>query len=205
MILYEIVGETEDSPIYRAMAADNGGRLHRFLESTVEASLATGRLHLSQTVIKAFNHHAIACLHSHAGEYRPCDVTAGDYQPPRHYRVPALMDDFVDDVNRNWEGVAPVDLAAYVLWRLNHIHPFINGNGRTARAACYFVLCLKSEGWLAGDPDILPVLLERHRDAYVEALRLADGGDDLAALRGLIRELLQAQLGGGADGLERDP
>ena len=203
MILHEIVGETEDSPVYRAMEADNSGRLHRFLESAVEASLATGRLHLSQTVIKAFNHHAIACLHSHAGECRPCDVTVGDYLPPRHYRVPTLMDDFVDDVNRNWEGVAPVDLAAYVLWRLNRIHPFINGNGRTARAACYFVLCLKNEGWLAGDPDILPVLLERHRDAYVEALRLADRGDDLAALRRLIRELLQAQLG--RDDLERDP
>ncbi|MEX1365172.1 MAG: Fic family protein [Nannocystaceae bacterium] len=26
----------------------------------------------------------------------------------------------------------------YTLWRLNWIHPFVEGNGRTARAACYY-------------------------------------------------------------------
>ena len=62
-------------------------------------------------------------------------VTVGDYHPPEHYRVQALMDDFVNNVNRSWENADPVVLATLVLWRLNNIHPFINGNGRTARAA----------------------------------------------------------------------
>jgi Fic family protein len=77
-------------------------------------------------------------------------VTVGPYQPPEHYRVGALMEDFVNTVNREWEKSDPVVLAAYVLWGLNAIHPFINGNGRTARAACYFVLCLKAGQWLPG-------------------------------------------------------
>jgi hypothetical protein len=34
--------------------------------------------------------------------------------------------------------VVPTELAAYGLWRLNWIHPFVEGNGRTARAVCYF-------------------------------------------------------------------
>ena len=99
------------------------------------SALSIDRPFLSQTVTKAINYHAIACLHTDAGEYRPCPVEVGDYQPPEHCRVDALMDDFVNIVNRRWEKADPVWLAAYVLWRLNHIHPFINGNGRTARAA----------------------------------------------------------------------
>ena len=35
----------------------------------------------------------------------------------------------------------PLFVAAYVLWRICWIHPFDDGNGRTARAASYFVLC----------------------------------------------------------------
>ena len=92
-------------------------------------------------------------------------------------------------------------LAAYVLWRLNHIHPFINGNGRTARAACYFVLCVKLGGWLPGTV-ILPELLRNSeiRDRYVQALRQADaaaergdGDDPLSPMTQLLAELLHQQ------------
>jgi len=128
-----------------------------------------GRPFLSQHVIKALNFQAITCLHTNAGEYRPCPVTVGQHTPPDHYRVPALMDDFVNTVNRWWEQDA-VALATYVLWRINNIHPFINGNGRTARAACYFVLCLKSGGWLRG-ATILPELIRQNHNEYVIPIR----------------------------------
>jgi Fic family protein len=65
------------------------------------------------------------------------------------------MDDSVNQVNLWWQSADPVALATFVLWRLNNIHPFINGNGRTARAATYFVLCVKAGGWLQGTT-ILP-------------------------------------------------
>lgn len=130
------------------------------------AALKVDRPFLSQTV--AINFHVIACLHAN-GEYRPCSVTVGGYNPPEHWRV--NVDDFVNLVNRRWND--PVPLAAYVLWRLNHIHPFINGNGRTARAACYFVLCLKVGGWLGGH-NILPERLRTCGDEYVQALEEGD-------------------------------
>ena len=163
--------------------------------------MAVGKPFLSQTVIKAINYHAIACLHSYAGDYRPCAVTVGDHDPPDHYRVNALMDDFVNEVNRYWDELDEVSLAAYVLWRLNWIHPFINGNGRTARAACYFVLCVKLGGWLPGTI-ILPELLRRpeNRDRYVQALRHADTTewdgdmhDFLSPMTRLLFELLHEQ------------
>lgn len=108
------------------------------------------------------------------------------------------MDDFVNDVNRNWEAVDPVVMCAYVLWKLNHIHPFINGNGRTARAACYFVLCLRSGAWLPGTT-ILPELIRQNRDEYIKALKSADaalagGNVDISELHQFITRLLNIQL-----------
>lgn len=153
---------------------------------------------LSAEVIKALNFHAIACLHAYAGQYRPCRVTVGEYEPPDHHRVPALMDDCINIINRSWEKAEPVALAAYTLWSLNSIHPFVNGNGRTARAACHFVLCLKLGIWLPGTV-ILPELIRQNRDDYVAALKAADesaalGNLDFSALHTLLTGLIEEQL-----------
>ena len=83
------------------------------------------------------------------------------------------MDDFVNHVNRMWDASDPVVLASYVLWRLNHIDPFINGNGRTARAASYFGLCLRAGAWLPGNTT-LPDFIAENRERYVAALQEAD-------------------------------
>jgi prophage maintenance system killer protein len=198
VIVFEITGK-EDDPVYQALEIANGTRQYDFLRTIAWASLEMGRPFLSQHVIKALNFHAIVCLHTNAGEYRPCPVTVGVHEPPAHYRVPALMDDFVNLVNRNWDQ-DPVVLATYVLWRLNNIHPFINGNGRTARAACYFVLCLKAGGWLRGDT-ILPELIRQHHQEHCEALQeahdsfAATGQPNLDRLHALLTRLLDEQLG----------
>jgi len=200
MILFELTG-SEQHPVYQDLEISNGNRQYDFLRSIVLASLGIQRPFLSSHILKALNFQAITCLHTNPGEYRPCPVKVGDYQPPEHYRVPALMDDFVNFVNRSWENADPVSLSVYVLWKLNHIHPFINGNGRTARAACYFVLCVKAGQWLPGTT-ILPELIRRERTKYVEALQQADeslktGTLDLTALHALVSELLTEQLDGG--------
>lgn len=203
MILFELTG-SEQNPIYQAVEISNGNRQYDFLRSIVIASLETQRPFLSSQIIKALNFQAITCLHTNPGEYRPCPVTVGGYAPPDHYRVPALMDDFVNTVNRSWETTDPIMLAAFVLWRLNHIHPFINGNGRTARASCYFVLCVKLGHWLPGTT-ILPELIRRERDRYVEALQAIDksveaGAPDFTNLHGLLAELLKEQIEGAPQG-----
>ena len=200
MILYELTGQNENNPIYEALEVSNGARHYSFLESIVSSSIDISRPFLSQTIIKAINYHAIACLHINAGEYRPCEVKVGDYKPPPHYLVNTLMDDFVNTVNRWWDSANTVELSAYVLWQLNRIHPFVNGNGRTARAACYFVLCVKEGGWLGGD-SILPELLRVNRNDYIKALKEVDAraleerykDNFLQPLHDLILRLLQAQ------------
>lgn len=208
MILFELSG-TEANPVYQELEISNGNRQYDFLRSIVVAALAVNAPFLSQQIIKALNYHAIACLHVNAGEYRPWPVEVGDYKPPEHYRVPALMDDFVNRVNRHWNVADPVVLASFVLWRMNNIHPFINGNGRTARAACYFVLCLKSGGLLPG-ATILPELIRENRDAYVAALKHADasvptGNLDLGPLHTLLQTLVEQQLASAAPAAPVNP
>ena len=120
--------------------------------------------------------------------------------PPPYFQVPGLMENFTNLINRSWETSDPVELAAYILWRLNFIHPFINGNGRTARAAAYFALCVKLGGWLPGTP-ILPARLKQNDPEYIAAIRAADtslgtGRLDISVLHGLISRLLEEQIAG---------
>jgi Fic family protein len=199
VILFELFN-TENNAHYRSLTISNGLRQYQFLNSIIQIAIDINKRFLSQQIIKAFNFHAIACLHTSAGEYRPCPVRVGDppqYIPPEHYRVPALMDDFVNEVNRNWEQTDPVILATFVLWRLNNIHPFINGNGRTARAASYFVLCVKAGGWLRGTT-ILPELITQHHAEYCAALQhahtsAAQGTLDLSVLHAFVVRMLDEQ------------
>ena len=199
MFVFELVGEREDHPVYEQLAVANLNRQYDFLRSLVEASIALDRPMIGLEVVKALNYHAISCLHAHAGELRPCQVYVGDYKPPAEHRVPALMSILIDDLNRRWQTFDPVYLAAYVLWRMNWIHPFINGNGRTARVTAYYIICLSFGGWLPGDM-LLPDLLRRDRVEYVAALKAADaslpnGAVDISALHTLMQKLLEEQLG----------
>jgi Fic family protein len=109
------------------------------------------------------------------------------------------MDDLINDVNRHWSTQDPLFLAAYVLWKINDIHPFINGNGRTARATAYFIICIHFGGMIRGTTT-LPQLLKRDREEYVAHLRHADQTSkknqrpDLEPLRAMIERLLIEQM-----------
>lgn len=205
MILFDL-DPTEYNPSYQALQISNLDRQYDFLRSIVDASLATNRIYVSQAVLKAFNFHAIVCLHSDAGNFRKCEVNLGDapdaHEPPMWIHVQALMDDFVNQINTNLLHADPVVVASYALWRLNWIHPFINGNGRTARLAAYYILCMRAGGMIKGTVS-LPELLRKDRgtenDPYVEALRELDASHKAGALKieplhKLISDLLEEQL-----------
>lgn len=193
MDLFELEGG-ELNPIYQKVEGENNPRHYSFLESMIEAAVASDRQWISQSLIKAINFHAIAGLHYEAGQYRSHEVTVGPHTPPRFYRVVPLMDHFVNQVNRYWESSDPIALSAYALWRVNHIHPFVNGNGRTARAVCYFILCVKSGGLLPGGVTLPQILRDVPvRTLYIHALRDADEGN-LDTLTALISGLVARQI-----------
>jgi Fic family protein len=89
-------------------------------------------------------------------------------------------------------------LGAYVMWRINWIHPFDDGNGRTARAAAYLVLCVKLGYRLPGKRSLVDFIVGNKRP-YYNALEDADaamrhGRIDASTLEGLLEKLLSAQL-----------
>ena len=197
MILIEACGHKRH-PAYQKLAEENLKRQMDFLHSLVDAALEARRPFLSETVIRALNYHATACLHAYPGEYRTYPVQVDGHTPPQPFRIQSLMEDFINHVNLSWQNSDPLTLASYVFWRLNWIHPFIDGNGRTARAACYFTLCINAGGWLPGKI-LLPELLVQNHDEYVQALQEANNSlktDQLTidALHTLLSKLLQQQL-----------
>jgi len=110
------------------------------------------------------------------------------------------MDTCLSVVHENWKTPHdhPLTLPAYVLWRMNWNHLFIEGNGRTARAACYYLICLQYGALLLGRK-IVPERIRENRQPYYEALRMADhqweaGHFDVSALVEYLSELVKAQL-----------
>jgi Fic family protein len=84
------------------------------------------------------------------------------------------------------------------MWRLNWIHPFADGNGRTSRILSFYVLFSRLGALLPGTPT-LPDLIIDHRSLYEEALDAADdaakeGLIDVSRMEKLIEGLLAKQL-----------
>ena len=198
MHIADLVQGNEQHEAYGSLMVENMSRYRTFLESIIRASLDVERPFLSSAIIKALNYHAIIGLHDNAGAYRSMAVEVVNrngevtFTPPPHFQLQSLMDDCVNLINWKWQSTDFIELAAWSLWRINHIHPFVNGNGRAARAVCYFILCVKVGGVIPGDVDILDLLV-RDRDSYINALRDGDQGN-LVTLENLLKELLLEQL-----------
>ena len=80
-----------------------------------------------------------------AGCYRDGQVfiTGTEYVPPTPEKVPALMKSFVSELNEKKDQMHPVLFAAFAHRRLVDIHPFVDGNGRTARLLMNLILISK--------------------------------------------------------------
>ncbi len=204
MYLFEIT-YSEEHPAYANLAAANAKRVYGFLDSMIDAALAVQRPLLTHAIIKAINYHAIAGLHARAGEYRSHEMFVRDrngtitYTAPHPAVVHGHMDDFVDQVNRRWTEATPIRLAAFALWRINFVHPFINGNGRTARSICYYILCTHLGGRLPGDRVLPEIIAEDYRAEYVAGLKVADkvqsdGTRDMSPLEDVVANAIRDQL-----------
>jgi Fic family protein len=141
-------------------------------------------------------------LSNFAGAYRPgaTIIEGSEFQPPSPWLVPELVEDMCDYVNDRWSHSTAIHLAAYVMWRVNWIHPFAEGNGSTARMLSYVVLSIRWGGLLPGTPTI-PEQIVADRKTYFEALEHSDSawknGDlDLSKMEELLGALLAKQLAG---------
>lgn len=172
-------------------------RLERFTEEVVARNAGNGRpFQISEDFLCRINGIASDGLaeNKNPGQIRRVNVTITNtpHQPPSWETVGDLVREFCDIINSQWHDLNLVQLGAYALWRVNWVHPFENGNGRTARQLAYIILCVKSGGMLPGRNTIIAQIKD-NRPAYTHALRLADAGD-MGPLEQMITEYLKVQL-----------
>jgi Fic family protein len=139
-------------------------------------------------------------ISAYPGVFRPGPMTISNSQhtPPPSRDVPLLMEELCDYVNENWSSKSSLHLAAYILWRTNWIHPFADGNGRTARIVSYLILCAHTQTELPGTPTI-PEQIATAKAAYCQALEDADlafrrGALDVTELESVLESCLAQQL-----------
>jgi Fic family protein len=107
-----------------------------------------------------------------AGSYRKGSVriTGSAHIPPEGFDVPRLMREFVAWIRRSRTSLHPLVFASLAHHRLAAIHPFEDGNGRTARLLMNLLLMQRRYP--------LVVILKNDRKKYYRALEQADRGDE---------------------------
>lgn len=118
-------------------------------------------------------------------------IRGSDHVPPKTWQeVMSQMELWENWSRDNRDAAAPFRAAVLHAW-LAHIHPFIDGNGRTARAISNLELIR------AGYPPL--IIRKKERDRYIDALSQSNSGGDLVSFLDLILE----RTVGSFDGLER--
>jgi Fic family protein len=155
---------------------------------------------LRPSMLQSLHRIAIQDIYDCAGNYRtaPVQIEGTDHQPPSWQDVPRLVEEMCDYVNEHWQVSTPVYLSAYLMWRINWIHPFAGGNGRTSRAVSYLALCSRLGCRLPGILTI-PDQIVGNREPYYKALDAADfawteGTVNVAEMESLLSALLARQL-----------
>lgn len=156
---------------------------------------------LRPSTIYSLHRTVLSGISAYAGVHRPSTIgiDLSKHQPPDAHLVPELLEGLCDYVNENFNTATPIYLAAYVLWRMNWIHPFTDGNGRTARAVSYLVLSVRL-GMIMPGANTIPEQIIANRKAYYDALEAADevfkdeGRIDISKMEELLRAMLASQL-----------
>lgn len=166
----------------------------------------TGEVYPNAIALSELHRSGTLFLLTKPGIYRDCPVFLYDandtivYTPPPHTEVQKHMDDFFNELATIWGTGDALDVAAFALWRINWVHPFKNGNGRTARAFSYACLCTKLGALLPGTTTIIDQIMTT-RAEYEAAIRVGDAacvsnpsGRDLQTMKDYLNRLLQIQM-----------
>ncbi|MGB0386911.1 MAG: Fic family protein, partial [Ardenticatenaceae bacterium] len=135
-------------------------------------SLLADEMPLTPFHVRQIHHLVLAAIDDeNAGQYRQVSVriAGATHTPPDAWEVMRLMNEWGDWLNGDALALHPVTRAALAHHQLAAIHPFIDGNGRTARLVMNVLLM--REGY---PPTII---MKSNRRQYYRVLSQADGGN----------------------------
>ncbi len=114
------------------------------------------------------------------------------YTPPPAHDVPIMMAELVDWLNSEQE-VHPVLVSGISQFQFVHIHPFLDGNGRTSRLLS--TLCLYRSGYDFKRMFTISEYYDRNRPAFYQAIQsVRENGMDMAGWLEYFVEGLATQL-----------
>ncbi len=132
-----------------------------------------------------------------AGFYRRSAVRISGtaYSPPNPAKVPALMQEVYGLLKT--KGGEPIETAARIHQRFVDIHPFIDGNGRTARLLLNFYLMRN------GYPPV--IILRAERKKYINMIIKARAENDITPFANFVAKAVERSLDIYLDCLGRNP
>ncbi|MCI9888509.1 Fic family protein [Micrococcales bacterium 31B] len=150
-----------------------------------------------QGILELHRHVLHSTHRSEAGFFRsvPVRIVGSSTVLPNHLKVPVLVDDMVKQINQPAHNLNALIHAALIHLDFVKIHPFVDGNGRTAR------LLMSALLRRAGYPAV--PIYPKDRAEYLGSLDRADSDDgaDCARLAvRLQRETIEDLLRLGAEG-----
>lgn len=113
-------------------------------------------------------------------------ISGTDYIPPEPENIHDLMREFVDSIPKLREEKHPVEFAAFLHKGIADIHPFVDGNGRTARLLMN--LALLQEGFVI---TIIPPV--RRLDYFNAIVRSQTKNDDGPFIKFIAEMLIESQ------------
>jgi Fic family protein len=118
------------------------------------------------------------------GKYRNHNViiTGSEHIPPSYKEIEKLMKSFFVWYNNNKNKFHPFELACLVHTKFVRIHPFSDGNGRTARILSNFILFKKD----------YPMFFIENKDRreYYKVLELSDKGNEDAFIKFVFDQIV---------------
>lgn len=155
---------------------------------------------LRPSTIQKLQRLAIKDIYTCAGNFRtgPVFIDGTTHQPPEAAEIAEHVEEMCEYINDRWQAASALHLSAYLMWKVNWIHPFAGGNGRTSRAVSYLVLCSKL-GYRLPGTNTIPEQIVANRQPYYGALDAADaawadGRIDVSEMEQLLAEMLSTQL-----------
>lgn len=139
--------------------------------------MATSNSRISPQIVREINRLLLFEIAQHDGSFRaiPVEISGAAFLPPSYHDVPGLVEK-VCEMSWKADSIHPLTRASWLHHQIAVIHPFVDGNGRTARLVQDYLL-LQHGFFPIGVPS-------SQRDRYYGALQNADEGkwDELVKL-----------------------